>query len=1498
MNNLDDKLFQNVDKLFSNIIDTIKNTYLAITNADYIYGEKNYISKQKEINDLFSFILDFVLKKYDQEIAVKIKNEVIEIVKKYIVMIFFLILISKYKYGSATFIQNLIDFTINQSYYHFKVANSFNSKFNNDIITFNYIYINSIQYIEKNLPFNEILKLEGGNLSIEFIKNNKLKLDELKKKYDGITLIYLILIEVYNSEKISIYEYINKSILDDIDFEIIYILERNTINDTVLNHSQIEEFLTIDEINAGNAQDILDMINVKNYQYSKYGNDFYENYEYVCEFKSQYILSYLISKNIINPILDDILLKHDDNELYKIGNVDDLVHTKKINYITSKINYAIDTRKFDANEKLQNGIKINAYEDMNIIYRYLLYNNDLLSQDIKNINNEFIKKNLYSYVETLHNSPIHFIYNENDILNTSITADAYRYSSILSNNEIVNRSINKFAMPNIKGFVIPKSTAAYKSINMKRYKNIKNPLLIPNIISRKLSISKNYTNYNYYWIFDESTNIDMIDSITKKIYNGYTKSILRIIKKMTMIYPIESLDDSDKIKHQIINYYDLKYDNVFINRLNILLHKNSSIYASNYKFITNDKILVKKVTTVQKPTKQKLKIIRLYKTNKTYFNVIEYGNFTCQHALLLDDIIKMSNLYSKNKDENLLKKKELLINQFMDIFIVNVDVHKGESVNNDKLCKSCGELITYFTEFVEEGAYDENNKYVLQIKEQEMELDNDTLYKKYSGCMPQMRDVIVQTFGYFGYNFLMGKINITTKNKIEQYMKNIFDISINLNSIYKTLKNEYSDFSRNAFGLKNSQLLFFDLPPNVFTSKNQPMINMLYIYICICILSFIDKSNYNFFSTIGKIKDTYLSYFKNLMIMVNNKLAEKITNYKLLCYVIYNFADVMIKKNKFIVESENDTIKKSKYIDTFVDALNVIIISSYSKDTLFTEQSKDQNKVRDNSVTIDIFVNVRYILHNNMKSLFKNNDDYKTQIDNFDNDQYFYYKSYLNTKKELNVAKYENIWKYGELFSKNITPYKSLRYPSYILKGNNEKEKISLYEGYILCTKYDEYVYNNGSIIYDDIFHKWTLQQKKILCSKCGYIWNGDMTKIEKQNIMYEYKNVKKIIPRKIIKSDKIEHKESEIIDITNIKEDIISKLLNTVNDNTKHEIGNVNQNNYSIRLQNSERELSFCEDKVKEIENDIIYKTEKTNILHYFNKYNKQYKGYKEFNKDYVDMSKFNDVLAFFPSLNYMISYIGYTNIYIDLYNDDMNDDKYYVLNTKDMIKKILEDRSDNVRQICYDIVRIFTFIIGSKRTKQTNEYWGNKYKNNDYNNLLNYCADIHFDKSEKKKILHHIKQIRWFKDISKVMNYSNKLLYEEYKNGKILEYIDKNNKFVFNIKRLAISLKSNKYITRYFSNELMNLLMVTDDSNTMYKITNIIYQCVKYEYNRYYIEKMHTQDVKSQLKKHEIDNIFIVEIEEEEEEGVIESDNENGDLGVDKFGNYDEDDEQYNSD
>ena len=132
------------------------------------------------------------------------------------------------------------------------------------------------------------------------------------------------------------------------------------------------------------------------------------------------------------------------------------------------------------------------------------------------------------------------------------------------------------------------------------------------------------------------------------------------------------------------------------------------------------------------------------------------------------------------------------------------------------------------------------------------------------------------------------------------------------------------------------------------------------------------------------------------------------------------------------------------------------------------------------------------------------------------------------------------------------------------------------------------------------------------------------------------------------------------------------------------------------------------------------------------------------------------------------------------------------------DMIKKILEDRSDNVRQICYDIVRIFTFIIGSKRTKQTNEYWGNKYKNNDYNNLLNYCADIHFDKSEKKKILHHIKQIRWFKDISKVMNYSNKLLYEEYKNGKILEYIDKNNKFVFNIKRLAISLKSNKYITQ----------------------------------------------------------------------------------------------------
>src|SRR5437867_452733 len=149
VNKIDELLDKIIDDLFNRII--IKDeTMKLITN------EINFVKYQKEINNI---LVNYIKSINVNEIRELVKNEdtviiIINIIKRYVAIYLFLTIGAYYSGKPDTFINNIVEFSKNQSAYGFKIENFFNSE-NNAMIIQYYKLINNIITIV-NTPFEKL----------------------------------------------------------------------------------------------------------------------------------------------------------------------------------------------------------------------------------------------------------------------------------------------------------------------------------------------------------------------------------------------------------------------------------------------------------------------------------------------------------------------------------------------------------------------------------------------------------------------------------------------------------------------------------------------------------------------------------------------------------------------------------------------------------------------------------------------------------------------------------------------------------------------------------------------------------------------------------------------------------------------------------------------------------------------------------------------------------------------------------------------------------------------------------------------------------------------------------------------------------------------------------------------------------------------------------------------------------------------------------------------
>lgn len=138
-----------IDDLLSNIIDDFNNIVIKDKKFDKFTKEQNFVKYQKEMNDVLIQYSESINKK---EIRDLVRNEdnvktIINIIKRYICLYLFLMLGVFYTGKNDTYINNIIEFTKNQSMYLFRVDNFFNSENNALVIKYNELIKNMLTLI-------------------------------------------------------------------------------------------------------------------------------------------------------------------------------------------------------------------------------------------------------------------------------------------------------------------------------------------------------------------------------------------------------------------------------------------------------------------------------------------------------------------------------------------------------------------------------------------------------------------------------------------------------------------------------------------------------------------------------------------------------------------------------------------------------------------------------------------------------------------------------------------------------------------------------------------------------------------------------------------------------------------------------------------------------------------------------------------------------------------------------------------------------------------------------------------------------------------------------------------------------------------------------------------------------------------------------------------------------------------------------------------------------
>ncbi|ARF09424.1 hypothetical protein Indivirus_1_47 [Indivirus ILV1] len=1144
-----------IDDLIDKIIDDFYSKSVDKKDIMKYFEEPNFVKYQLEINKMWEKYIETIDKKSINAILKDESNteKMIDYIKRYIAYYVLMMFAYFYTAKSDTYINNVIEFSKNQPSFNFKIANFFNAESNGTTIQYYSLIKHMADLINSDaVKFKQLMKHPSYNDAVTFLSNNNLDEEIIKSSFSfkslggnkhvqahNIVKTILLMDLYFKHDKKIVHEFLDKKEVDSGEFIYIDIVVPET---DYIDYNTIELSLSQKDIERGFASEIYDLL-------TQYDQSLFHK-----SVSHDEKINELLNRKLIIPIVEDFLLYHKDTERYEknIPTQNQDTNTKKkdetrIKYIINKIDSAIelfskntkDNKKLEQNtEKIFYGplsdrraVLINNYEDIKIITK-------LQNQGRKAIENNEFYNDLLSYVQYPYVNFKDFKGYGFGII-PERTIDAIRSIDFeLNSNKIIQSRVGHSERPiNIIGFVIPsiaKDIKCFKKnelIDVRRIGVTKDKKIskISNGYTMSLKmIQRNITSYGkkypyVYWLFDldkDKVSQDIYDVAVKLNNSEYFKIVVSKLHDNIM----------SLVGNHLIEYFEkhkdtstIQYFYKLIRKINsniIVIPDNSKIYNELERLAYYEKIIktkdkydhkddefpgligdVIKLPIYNKPQPGKMQIIKLEKTivkgtlpeNE---EIIESGAI-CQHHITWDNI---SALRTKNPN----KFSELLFSFFQQYVDINYE--------GDYVCKSCGILIN-LKNYVTDGTYDDDGRFVSLNMTMQVNVEDIPGYEKYKSSIRNIEKLIDRVASISNIKTLTGT-STTIKNRIGKVVKDTIDLLLVHNSRLKDIYKERSQ-KISAYGINKdlTNLFVFELDNSIFvySSKDKDTYkpikrNNILLYLTFLIMLEISDSqlyfmtgdkacNYYFFTKYG------ITWFEGLYIRKNNQnTVTKITNYGVLCYIIFYISCMLTKYNLWQRElsPEGEVQQKKKFdptvqkiiIHTLVDLINSII-EIYS--------TKKKNYI------YDIVAN-RFF--NKLSSTFQNEE-------------------ILNRIKTIEERK---IVTDGKKIKHLEVKVKAIPVPNEYEK-NTYNESLSLLESKCKNPKYfitkrnlDEIIkyYNISSITNCDegSFHKWSYTDNTLICSVCN-VKITDIINVRYQEMDKISNNYKLIIAKKFCKTQK-----------------------------------------------------------------------------------------------------------------------------------------------------------------------------------------------------------------------------------------------------------------------------------------------------------------------------------------------------------------------------------------
>ena len=1116
INKIDDLIDKVIDDFYAYLITNDKG-------LQKIFQEVNFIKFQKEINLLMIAYTNTINLTEVRELVKSSDavNSIAETLKRYVAFYMFLLIGFHYTSKDDTYINNVVEFSKNQSEYGYKINNFFNSESNALIIKYNMMIKNILILLEADQSKIDILKTKPdfreailflNQVDYEFIEKN-FRLDGAKDKNvqaHNIIKTLIILLLYKTTEKKEFFRFLEMT--ENLDGEYMFI-------DIVVPKQKYIDFNSVEKL-LGSSKTIKNL----SYYFWQFLTEHEEEIQKPPTSIEEKIIA-LIQSGILYPICDDFLLYHKDSERYdrtvdpaKIKKKEDT----KIRYVINKIEttseyYSDQIRK---DEKIRANIKKNFYvpllnrkailvnnnEDIHIINKFL--NQGKRSVENNEYFNDLVNYKMYPYIN----------FKEFDNFGFSITLpktiDVVRCISLSregefrvnSRDKLQTRTGTRDVTINVVGFLIPTTKKPIQCVTSGEMIDIrsisktnKNGFQLMMKYLKESNFGLKEHSSSIFWLFDLEkdivpTSLDYEQS-TKHSVSEQVKQIAGTLYDSIIgelyYHVIDRLEKTKELNLQTAYKILKKFQKSIITVPNgpTAEQLEEKIYSLIVKVIpeydktediifgiSDDSIKLPELEPEENLSAQNV-TINLSKENEKIEGSDEYDivDGICQHNISWD---RLSTLQKTNPKI------------YVDMLYAFIQQYVIENVDQEFVCKSCGHQLN-IKKYIVDGVFDDDTqRFVSYGTVMDIPLEEIPEYEKYKITIRNI-DKLIEKIAIVSVIPHLMKSSSNIKWRRKAIIKDLIDLLMMNNKKLSVNKKERNEMASKTYGINRelSDLFVFDLDNTVFvfSSKDKDQYkaikqNNIVAYLIFLVILEIndahvlslgnDRKGLCNFMVFDKV---FYQLFDGLKIRINNKgdLAP-LTNYKILCYIIYIVGCSVIKYNMWAYDYPDPTKKKTYiaiiqkiFVHTLIDVINSVLEVASSPDVHY------------------LYDIVSIKLYKKFTTTFVNEELYTRLRNEYKTSAIGEKKNFILTKRKLTDLD----GKYIPM--KFDSPYRVICRPPKLIIKSKATEHLKFYE------------INNITSCATGDFHDWGQKSGKIVCKSCN---------IEASNAIFNDSETKKII--------------------------------------------------------------------------------------------------------------------------------------------------------------------------------------------------------------------------------------------------------------------------------------------------------------------------------------------------------------------------------------------------